>query len=336
MASSSLPRILIVVVNYRTPALTLRCAESLSKTLHDANGAHLVIVDNGSGDALFESLATLLRASESLAGLRTRIHLLRREENGGFAAGTNEAIRSSLASATPPDYFWLLNSDTLVCPHALARLVAAMESNPRLGIAGSRMIRPNGTVQRSAFRFPTITGEFEANVQWSWISRVCARSVIALAPPDEDTRVDWVSGGSMLLRRLVPEQIGLLDESFFMYFEDVDYCRRAARAGWETWHIPSSRVEHSIGGTSKVNSTLAVRERMPEYWFAARHLYFYKYHGNPYTACADAMWLLGYGMRRVRQFLLHKPAMDPPRLGRDFLIHALKGNRTAAVQRFLR
>lgn len=307
----------------------MMCVESLAPTLEQFSGSQLVVVDNGSRDNLVESLSTQLCTSETLAAVRGRVRMIYLPENGGFAGGNNAALRPALASPEPPEYVWLLNSDTVVRPHALHALIAAMESNLRVGIAGSRMEYKDGTPQRSAFRFPTIAGEWEANIRWSWMTCVCARAVIAPPPPSVNTRMDWVSGASMLVRRAVFEQIGLLDESFFMYFEDVDYSHRAAKAGWETWYIPASRVEHQIGGTSGLNSALRKQGPMPRYWFDARHRYFSRYHGRVYVGCADAAWLLGFGIRRIRRFLQVKPNTDPPHLWRDFFLYSIgqKGTR---------
>jgi GT2 family glycosyltransferase len=254
--------------------------------------------------------------------VRDRIELRCLSSNGGFAAGNNAAIGPALASAHPPDYIWLLNSDTVVHPGALQVLVSGLQSRPRAGLVGSCLVRTDGTIQRSAFRFPGIIGEWEANLQWHPLTRALAPWVIALPPPTVDTRVDWVSGACLLIRRAVLEQVGLLDESFFMTFEDVDYCRRSAAAGWETWYIPTSRVEHRVGGTSRQNSRLADRPRMPRYWFEARRRYFLKYKGFFYTLCADMSWLVGFGIRRIRQRLQRNPQTDPPRFWRDFFGYA--------------
>lgn len=319
----SSPRVLIVVVNYETPVLTIRCAESLAQTLHQFPHAELVIVDNGSKDDSVELLSNRLATSEGLTAARERVRLLCLPENGGFAVGNNSAFRGALASASPPDYFWLLNSDTEVRPFALEALVTAMQANPRLGIAGSRLENQDETPQQSAFRFLTIAGEWEANLHWRWMTRILARSV--MAPPISNciVRVDWVAGASLFIRCAVLEQIGLLDEAFFMYFEDADYCYRATKAGWATEYIPTSRVLHRVGGTSKLNPTERTLQRMPRYWFAARQEYLLKHRGFWYTACANAAWLLGVGLYRVRQLVRDEPNTDPPHFWRDFLAYSI-------------
>jgi N-acetylglucosaminyl-diphospho-decaprenol L-rhamnosyltransferase len=282
--------ILIVIVNYRTPALTLECAESLHSSLKRFPNARLVIVDNGSED---ESIHQF-RASETLKNLRGRVELMWLANNGGYAVGNNSAIRPALASPNPPDFVWLLNSDALTRNGALDELLKAMGNHPRMGIAGSRLENADGTPQAFAFRFPNILGEWEASVKWGLMTRWCARWKIWLPTPLTATRTDWVPGASMLLRRTVLEQIGLLDETFFMYFEDVDFCRRARDAGWETWCVPASRVEHRCG--SRANASAATSRQ----WFDARRHYYFKHHSRLYTLGADSARRLGLGMWRVR------------------------------------
>lgn len=314
------PAVLIVIVNYRTPDLTIRCAQSLRSALEHFPRARVVLVDNGSGDDSVEQLSAALLHQE----LCERVCLLALPQNVGYAAGNNAAICPALNSGDPPDYIWLLNSDTRVQPNALGALIGRMERHPRAGIAGSRLENAVGEARRSAFRFPGIAGEWEANVRWSWMTRLCARWVMAPPVPREITQTDWVPGASMLIRRAVLEDIGLLDEKFFVYYEDVDFCRRARRAGWETWYVPESRVEHYTGASSGVNAARRLVARMPGYWFGARRYYFLKHHRRIYALCADAVWLLGFGFWRVRLIVQRKSDSAPPRMWRDFLANSVR------------
>lgn len=312
---NSSPRVLILILNYRTPALTLACLDSLADTLARFPNARVILIDNASGD---DSIAQFRAAIEGHT-LSARIKLLALPNNVGFAAGNNAALRPALASAEPPDYVWLLNSDTLVDAHALDALVECMETQPRAGIVGSRLENQDGMPHRSAFRFHTIVNEWEMTVRWGLMTQLFARWMVAPPPPNEETRTDWVSGASVLIRRAVLEQIGLLDEKFFLYYEDIDFCLRAHKAGWETWYAPSSRVQHFIGASSDIRTACRTRTRMPRYWFDARRYFFLKHHGWLYTLGADTAWLLGTGLRRVRCFLERKPDDDMSRLWRDFL-----------------
>ena len=174
------------------------------------------------------------------------------DQNGGFAYGNNAAIRPALQEADPPCFVLLLNPDTIVRPGALKSLVVFMESRPDIGIVGSRLEEPDGTPQQSAFRFPSVLGELEGGVRLGPVSRLLHRWAAFQPIPEEPGPVDWVAGASMIIRRQVFESIGLLDEGYFMYFEEVDFCRRARRAGWPCWYAPSSRVVHLVGQSSGV------------------------------------------------------------------------------------
>lgn len=313
-----MPSVRIIIVNYRTAGLTVDCLRSLASQLDNHADARVVVVDNGSNDHSAEQIRGAIRTEgwENWAGLREL------PSNDGFAAGSNAALREALRERPAPDFFWLLNSDTRLRPGALDALLLFMRDHPAAGIAGSRLEDADGSVQRSAFRFPTILGELESGIRWGVASRLLARWVTAPPAPSGEARAEWVAGASLFVRRAVFETIGLLDERFFMYFDDVDFCRRAGGAGWQSWYVPSSRVVHLVGQSSGVTDAGAGLTRRPDYWFAARRHYWLKHHGRAYGSLADAAWLLGFGAWRVRQWLQKKPDRDPPQLWRDFLRHS--------------
>ena len=177
--------------------------------------------------------------------------------NRGFTGGNNAVIRPALESDDPPEYVLLLNADTIVQEHALDALVSFMDAHPEAGIAGSMLISPDGTVEarRSASRGspPSWTGA----CGWA-SSRSCSRPGAWTSPSRGGPfRAGWVSGASLILRRAVLEQVGLLDEGLYTYFDDPDICLRAARAGWETWYVPESRVIHLGGATTGLSGNRA-------------------------------------------------------------------------------
>jgi GT2 family glycosyltransferase len=144
--------------------------------------------------------------------------------------------------------------------------------------------------------------------------------------------VEWVSGASMLLRRTMLEEIGLLDEGLYTYFDDVDLCLRARRAGWETWFVPESRVVHLEGASTGI--VQRVVKRRPPYWFQARRRFFLKNYGPAYAALVDAAFLAGFAAWRVRRRLQGKPDTDPPHMLGDFFRHSVfaAGFRVAEVE----
>jgi GT2 family glycosyltransferase len=310
-------RTLIVIVNYRTASLVVDCLRSLAPQVAALPGTRVVVTDNASPDDSVERLQAAVQANDW--GAWATIQPLSR--NGGFAYGNNEGIRPALQSADPPDYVWLLNPDTLARDGALAALVQFMDEHPKAGVAGSRLEHLDGSVQRSAFRFHSVAGEFDTAMQLGPVSRVLSRWVVAPETPIEAKATDWVSGASLFVRRQVLEQIGLLDDGYFMYFEETDLCLRARRAGWECWYAPQSRVAHLIGQSSGFTSGKD-RKPPPKWWFDSRRRYYVKNHGRLYALLADAAWTVGFSMWRVRRFLQRKPDTDPPALLSHFIRHS--------------
>lgn len=313
-------RLLIVIVNYRSAGLAIDCLRSLAPEVAALGGpaaVRVVVTDNPSGD---DSVARLTRAvADNGWGDWATIQPL--PHNGGFAYGNNEAVRPALAAADKPDYVLLLNPDTLVRPGAVRALVGFMDATPAAGLAGSRLEDPDGTPQRSAFRFHTVFSELEAGLRLGPVSNLLRRHVVAPPVPTatEPQPVDWVAGASLIVRRTVFEAVGLLDEGYFMYFEEVDFCHRARRQGWPCWYVPASRVVHLVGQSSGVTDARQATKRRPKYWFDSRRRYFLRNHGPIKTALADLVWAVGFASYRVRQFLQRKPDRDPARLLRDFV-----------------
>ena len=309
--------LLIVIVNYRTADLTIDCLRSLQDEVGSLDGTRVVVTDNASGDDSVARLATAILEN----GWGDWATILPLDQNGGFAYGNNAAIRPALQEADPPCFVLLLNPDTIVRPGALKALVVFMEGRPDIGIVGSRLEEPDGTPQQSAFRFPSVLGELEGGVRLGPVSRLLHRWAAFQPIPEEPGPVDWVAGASMIIRRQVFESIGLLDEGYFMYFEEVDFCRRARRAGWPCWYAPSSRVVHLVGQSSGVTDPRAVpeRKRLPGYWFLARRRYFLSHHGRIKTLLADLAWSLGYVSYRARRLLQRRPNTDPRLLLWDFI-----------------
>ena len=321
-------RLLVVIVNYRTPQLTIDCLRSMATQVPLLPaGTRVVVTDNASGDGSVERLTQQVRDGgwESWCGIQPLAR------NGGFAYGNNEAIRPALESNDPPEYVLLLNPDTVVREGAVQALVDFMDANPNVGIAGSRLEAPDGRPQRSAFRFPGVLSELETGLRLSVASRLLERFVVAPPPPKEACRVDWVAGASMIIRKGVFDAVGLLDEQYFMYYEEVDFCLRANRAGWPCWYVPASRVVHLVGQSSGVTDEKKPKKRRPAYWFESRRRYFVSHLGRARAFAANTLWVLGHAVYRATVVARRKPANDPAMLLRDFIrYNFLPGGRRAA------
>jgi GT2 family glycosyltransferase len=312
---NNLSRLIVVIVNYRTPDLTIDCLRSLVSEVRELPGTRVVVSDNDSGDGSVEKIGTAIETE----GWGDWVSLMPLERNGGFAFGNNAVIRPILQSTNPPPYILLLNPDTIVHPGALQALVDFMDEHPKVGIAGSRLEEPDGTPQCSAFRFHTVFSELDSGLNLGIVSKLLSRWVVWPPIPEEACQTDWVAGASMIVRREVFEAVGLMDEEYFMYYEEMDFCLQAKKAGWSCWYVPQSRVVHLVGQSSGVTDTKRPPKRRPQYWFDSRRRYFLKNYGWLYTALADAIWASSFALWRLRRAIQGKPDTDPPQVLSDFL-----------------
>ena len=279
---------------------------------------HVELVDNASPDDSPKALSEYLARS----GFGGWVHLVVAPQNGGFAYGNNLGIQAAIARDPSLQYILLLNPDTIVYPGAIEQLIQFMKANPQAGIAGSRLENPDGTPQESAFRFPTVASELLGGLRLGVASRLLQRYLVAPPVQNQPHRTDWVAGASMIVRREVFDQIGLLDESYFMYYEEVDFCRRAQQADWECWYVPLSRVIHLVGQASGINSADNQPRRRPAYLFESRRRFFQKQYGRWYAILADLAWLATFPVWRCRRWIQRKPDSDPPYLWWDMLRHS--------------
>ncbi|MDQ0136625.1 GT2 family glycosyltransferase [Neorhizobium galegae] len=309
-------KLVVVIVNYRTADLTVDCLASLSVPGTVPDGTRIIAVDGGSGDGSAEIIAAAIKANAW-----TNATCLPLDANGGFAYGNNRAIEYVVGNFGRPDYILLLNPDTIARPGSISRLVEFMDGKPDAGIAGSRLEHPDGRGQACAFRFPSIANEFESEVKLGPVTRLLERWRIAPDMPKEPSRIDWVSGASLMIRTEVLDQIGMLDEGYFLYYEEVDFCIRAARAGWSCWHVPQSRVIHLVGQSTGVTRHINPSRR-PAYWFESRRRYHLKHHGAMFSALSDLAWLCGHIGWRIRLLAEGKPPSGPPHLLQDFIRHS--------------
>lgn len=308
-------QLLVAVVNYRIGDLAVEALRALAPEVAALPGTKVVVVDNDSGDDSCEVIAQAIAAE----GWGDWAELRPSDHNGGFSYGNNLVIRPAMESGAPPDLFVLINPDTRVRPGALQRLAAFAEAHPRAGLIGCRIVDEQGEVDRSAFRFPTLVSEAMAGVRLGLLWSMFPDRVVAPEPRDEAHRTDWVSGAAMAIRREVVEQIGLMDEGYFLYYEELDFALRAHRAGWECWHEPASEVVHLVGRSTQMAGEGRLERRRPPYWYASRQRYFEKNFGKAYALAATLLYASSLALWKLRRLVERKPRQDPPGLLRDLI-----------------
>ena len=266
----------IVIVNYNTEELLGGCLESVYA---GANGTpfDIWVVDNNSRD-------------DSVRMVKSRfpkVRLIENSANLGFSRANNEAIAQSKS-----DYILLLNPDTLIVEDAIERMVKFMDAHPKVGIAGCKVLNTDRTLQLACRRsIPTPKVAFYRLTGLSKLfpkNRAVARYNLTYFSPDETHEVDAVSGAFLMIRRQAIEDIGLLDERFFMYGEELDWCLRAKRAGWGVMYHPEAEIIHYKGESTKTNSRKAALE-----FYRAMYLFHKKHFAKDYSAPMNLLFYVG-------------------------------------------
>jgi GT2 family glycosyltransferase len=297
----------VVVINYRTPDLVADCLQSLVPEL-DATSDAVVVVDNHSDDGSVAEIEDWLVANDA----KKLVRLIRAQRNLGFSGGNNLGM-----SACDADYYLLLNSDTIVRPGAIATLLRTAESFPGAGLISPRLEWPDGDGQQSCFRFPTPVSEFIDAARTGPITRALARFNVPMPLADTVVRPSWTSFACVLLRADMLRTTGPMDEGFFLYFEDVEFCWRARRAGWDVLHNPAARVVHLRGGSAPVKKLAAQRKALPRYYYESRARYFFIAHGRAGLTLSNCLWWLGRCVSKFREVLERRPSALPQRQASD-------------------
>jgi hypothetical protein len=273
----------IVIVSYNTRQLTLDCLESLRAALaDDALSARVWVVDNASRDGSAEAIRERFST-----GRFPELALIESADNLGFAGGANRALAQIASEGEPPLWVLLLNPDTLVRRGALAAMVAFLQANPRAGAVGAQLLYGDGSFQHGAFHFPTLAMillDFWPLHHRLLDSRLNGRYPRRLYRQGEPFPIDHPLGAALMARWETLRQVGWLDEGFFMYCEEIDWCLRAKKAGWAIYCAPQAQIVHLAG-----QSTRQFRERMFVALWRSRFRLFDKHYGRCYRMAARLM-----------------------------------------------
>jgi N-acetylglucosaminyl-diphospho-decaprenol L-rhamnosyltransferase len=240
-----MPDLAVIVVSWHVRELLRTCLFSLFEDLAESQlAAEVWVVDNASGDG----------TPELVAAEFPEVHLVAEQTNLGFVRANNNALRVILARQEDvPRYFWLLNPDTEVRAGSSELLLRALASEPQAGVVGPQLLNADGSLQPSAFRFPGLAqlafdlGYLPARLYGSSLNGRYPRRCYERGKPFQ---VDHPLGAAMMVRRDAIAQVGLLDEGYWMYCEEIDWCWRMQRAGWNAYCVPRARVVHYGGQSS--------------------------------------------------------------------------------------
>ncbi len=276
----------IIIVSYNTRDMLRACLRSVFAGLSQTTLAGQVwVVDNASSDGSPD----VVRAEFPQA------RLLALDQNRGFAGGNNAALRElgfGAASSTPrPGLVLFLNPDTEVQGDALAQMADFLRATSRVGVVGASLVYPDGHFQHSAFRFPTLWQIWFDFFPWPGRfldSPLNGRYPPALYRAGRPFAIDHPLGAAMMTRAEVIQRVGLMDEEFFMYAEEVDWCMRVKKAGWDIYCVPTARIVHHAGG-----STRQFRDEMFVALWRSRFHLFNKHYGSAFNLAARALVRLG-------------------------------------------
>ena len=310
MPDAPSPDLSIIVVSWNVRELLRACLRSLTKDERPGtkdrsspsfvlrpSSVEIIVIDNASSDG----------SAEMVAAEFPQVRLVANADNRGFTGGNNQGI-----AVAQGRYVFFLNPDTVVMDDALSTLVGYMEEHHDVGVIGPELRYGDGSLQSSRRRFPTFgSALFESTpLAWHWPDNRWARRyrmedrqtfevsgepmVRTTSKASEGADVDWLVGAALLTRRAVLDQVGGFDEGYFMYSEELDWCRRVKAAGWRVVYLPSAQIVHYEGKSS-------------EQVVAARHIrfqtskvrYFRKFHGRPAAGALRAFLLAAFAVEWV-------------------------------------
>jgi len=293
-------KLLIVIVCYKVVELTIQCLHSIAQQIEDVPGTRVFVVENGSGP---ESVKRL-RESIAANGWSSWVSLQAVVPNVGFTGGNNAALREAMKWPIMPKYFMLLNADTVLEPGALKLLVGAMDEAPHVGIMGSSLFDGDGRMQVSCFRDHSPLSELLRGASTALLNRLFGRENFPLAPAPDRPFYDWVSFAAAVIRGSVFHDIGLLDEGYFLYFDDADFCRVARQAGWRIASCPDARIVHLEGQSNEVPESTRQLRRRPRYFYVSRSRYFAKHYGSLGLWAANIGWSIGHLIEFVKRLAI--------------------------------
>jgi GT2 family glycosyltransferase len=277
----------IIIVSWNTCGLLRDCLRTVIEQTGEVSH-EIFVIDNASHDG----------SAEMVGAEFPSVKLIANNDNRGFAAANNQGLRNALGR-----YILLLNPDTIILDAAVTRCIRYADAHPDVGVIGCQVLEDDRRIQRTGFSFPSPWNLF---LTQSGLSRVFPRSRLFGRPElgwwgrDSEQDIDVISGMFMLVRREAIEQVGLLDEAYFVYGEETDWCYRFFRAGWRRVFTPCARIVHLDGGGK---STVQVNVRMFVQLQKSAMIYFRKNSGHAAWLLAKIIYLISNSVRAVAWFV---------------------------------
>lgn len=286
----------IIVVNWNVCDLLRRCLASIEANRGDLS-LEVIVIDNASSD---DSVPMVEREF-------SQVRLVASRENLGYTGGNNLGAKKAQGR-----YLFILNPDTEIVGDALKQMVAYLDENPQVAVVGPQLLYPDGSIQPSRRRFPQLAMAFiDDSVpfgrRWFPNSKLEQAFLMADSPDDEIQSVDWLVGAALMIRREVWQKVGPLDDQFFMYFEELDWCKRCRSMGWEIHYLPQAQVIHHHGAAS---GQIPARKRI--YLNRSKIIYFGKHFGAVWATLIRLFLLMNFGWVMIVELV--KWAVDHRRL----------------------
>jgi GT2 family glycosyltransferase len=276
----------VIIVNWNTKDLLRDCLSSVYERAGDVD-YEIIVVDNASTDGSAEMVKSVFK----------HVILIENPDNRGFARANNQGM-----AVAKGRYVLLLNSDTVVLDNAIANTVRFADAHPRAAVTGCRVLNPDGTVQLTCFMFPSVLNMLLSSTYLYKLfpkNRFFGRERMTWWDRSDERQVDVVTGCFMLVRREAIDQVGMMDERFFMYAEETDWCYRFRQSGWEVLFAPVGRIIH-FGGQSASQKPVAmiVQLRLSILRFIRKH------YGRPAHLVARFLTALFFAVRLPAWFAM--------------------------------
>jgi GT2 family glycosyltransferase len=294
------PDLSVVILSWNTRELLLECLTSVERSL-EPPAREVIVVDNASKDG----------SADAVAAKFPSVKLIRNARNEGYARGNNIGIRASHGR-----YVLLLNSDTRVSPAAFAELTGFLDDHPGYGAAAARLWNVDGTIQRACMRFPSLcTAVFHDAKPGRWFpdNWILRRHFYRDFDHVDSRDVEQPPGAALCLRRQVLDEVGVLDEELFLFFNDVDLCRRIRRAGWRLRYLADADIVHHGGASTGLYPAFAAE------YFRNKIAYFRLHHGAAGEALLRGVtrWRAAEEKEKLRASMEPSPELDAALRGVD-------------------